>query len=187
MGSFYTATLFPNEQTQAAKDLLKGRNFYICSKTEDYNLISEQKMEDQYTPIILDFVKALSEKSEKPIISYMIHDSDVLWFVIYKGGKQIFILDNSDEYFSDGDFVQKESANIPELFGIDAKKWKETVCKEKFEEATFADEFLIEILKILKLPDWVGGIGYSYIDEDEDFRSELEDFGIKIEKSGSKN
>ena len=28
----------------------------------------------------------------------MIHDSDVLWFSIYKKGKEIFILDNTDEY-----------------------------------------------------------------------------------------
>lgn len=181
-GSFYTATLYPKESTDTVKSLLKGRNYFICSKNEDYHLVTESRMEKQNSKLILDFVKKLSQKSRRPIVSYMIHDSDVLWLVIYKGGKEAFILDNTDKYFSGGKFVQKESVNIPKLFSIDKAEWNEKICEEKFEKALFADEFLFEIMRVLKLPDWAVGLGYNYLKEDEDFRSEAEDSGIIIEE-----
>lgn len=182
MGSFYTATLYPKEKTEDVKKILKGRNFYICSKNDNYNLVSEEKMDEQNQTIIKDFVKKLSATTEKPIITYMIHDSDVLWFSIYKDGKEIFILDNTAEYFSGGEFVLKEKEDISKVFNIDKNLWKTEISKSKFEECTFADDFLMALIKILKLPVWVGGIGYTYLAEDEEFVDELKDYGIKIEK-----
>ena len=59
---------------------------------------------------------------------------------------------------------------------------KDATSKEKFEECTFADEYLVKILKLLNLPEWVEGIGYTYLSEDEDFLSYLKKDGINIEK-----
>lgn len=182
MGSFYTATLYPKEKTEDVKKILKGRKFFICSKNDDYNLVSEEKMDEQNEILIKDFVRKLSATTGKPVITYMIHDSDVLWFSIYKDGKEIFILDNTDAYFSGGKFVLKEKEDISKVFNIDKNLWKTEISKSKFEECTFADEFLMTLIKILKLPVWVEGIGYMYLSEDEDFVSYLEDDGIKIEK-----
>ncbi|MBR3812831.1 MAG: hypothetical protein IKK38_03050 [Spirochaetaceae bacterium] len=182
MGSFYTATLYPYEKNEDVKKILKGRNFFICSKNDNYNLVSEEKMDEQNQADIKNFVKKLSATTEKPIITYMIHDSDVLWFSIYKKGKEIFILDNTDEYFSGGKFILKEKEDISKIFNIDKNLWKTEITKAKFEECIFADEFLMTLIKILKLPIWVEGIGYTYLSEDEDFMSNLKDAGVKIEK-----
>ena len=182
MGSFYTATLYPYERNEDVKKILKGRNFFICSKNDNYNLVSEEKMDEQNQADIKNFVKKLSATTEKPIITYMIHDSDVLWFSIYKKGKEIFILDNTDEYFSGGKFILKEKEDISKIFNIDKNLWKTEITKAKFEKCIFADEFLMTLIKILKLPIWVEGIGYTYLSEDEDFMSNLKDAGVKIEK-----
>ncbi|MCR5506217.1 MAG: hypothetical protein K6F04_00010 [bacterium] len=181
-GSFYTATLYPKENTNDVKKILKGKKYFICSKAEEYNLITEEKMDEQNTSLILDFVKRISSKTEKPIVSYLIHDSDILWFVVFKNGKQIFLLDNTDEYFSGGNFILKGKEKVPTLFNIDANKWKAEISKEKFEECIFSDDYLLKILDILKLPNWVVGIGYTYLSEDKDFISELEKIGINIER-----
>ena len=182
MGNFYTATLYPNEKTEDVKKILNGRKFYICSKNDSYNLVSEEKMDEQNSILIMDFIKKLSATTEKPIITYMIHDSDVLWFSIYKNGKEIFIIDNTAEYFSGGKFILTEKEDISKIFGIDKNIWKTEITKAKLEECTFADEFLMTLIKILKLPIWVEGIGYSYLAKDEDFVANLKDNGIKIEK-----
>ena len=182
MGSFYTAALYPNEKNEDVKEILKGRKFYICSKNENYNLVSEEKMDEQNQKLIKDFVQKLSAKTDKPIISYMIHDSDVLWFTIYKNGIEIFILDNTDEYFSGGKFILKEKEDISKIFNIDKNLWKTEITEKKFKECIFADEFLVTLLKILNLPIWIEGIGYTYLSENEDFVSDLKDDGIKIEK-----
>ena len=182
MGSFYTATLYPSEKTEDVKKILNGRRFYICSKDDSYNLVSEEKMDEQNQIVIKDFVKKLSATTEKPIITYMVHDSDVLWFSIYKNGKEIFILDNTDEYFDGGEFILEEKEDISKIFNIDKNLWKTEITKEEFEECIFADDFLMTLMKILKLPIWVGGIGYTYLSEDEDFISQLKDDGVKIEK-----
>lgn len=182
MGSFYTATLYPKEKTNEIKNILKGKKFFLCSKDDEYNLVTEEKMDEQNPFAILEFIKNISTKMDKPIISYMIHDSDVLWFVVYKNGKQVFILDNTDEYFSDGEFILNGKEDIPLVFGIDNENWKNEISKEKFEECTFADEYLVKILKLLNLPEWVEGIGYTYLSEDEDFLSYLKKDGINIEK-----
>lgn len=171
MRSFYTATLYP-----------KGKNFYICSKEDDYNLVTEEKMDEQNPIDILEFVKKLSSKTDKPVITYMIHDSSVLWFLIYENGDEIFIFDNSDEYFCDGKFIQKEKKNIPQIFGINENDWKKEINKDKFQKCIFADEFLMALITTLKLPDWVVGIGYNYLSEDDTFVSELKKGGINIEK-----
>jgi hypothetical protein len=182
MGNFYTATLYPSEKTEDVKRILNGKNFYICSKNDSYNLVSEEKMDEQNSILIMDFIKKLSATTEKPIITYMIHDSDVLWFSIYKNGKEIFIIDNTAEYFSGGKFILTEKEDISKIFGIDKNIWKTEITKAKLEECTFADEFLMTLIKILKLPIWVEGIGYSYLAKDEDFVANLKDNGIKIEK-----
>lgn len=182
MGSFYTATLYPNEKTEDVKKILNGRKFYICSKNDSYNLVSEEKMDEQNQIVIKDFVKKLSATTEKPIITYMIHDSDVLWFSIYKNGNEVFIIDNIAEYFSGGKFILTEKEDIFKIFDIDKNLWKAEITKAKFEECIFADEFLMTLIKILKLPIWVEGIGYTYLSEDENFVAYLKDNGIKIEK-----
>lgn len=182
MGNFYTATLYPNEKTEDVKKILNGRKFYICSKNDSYNLVSEEKMDEQNQIVIKDFVKKLSATTEKPIITYMIHDSDVLWFSIYKNGNEVFIIDNTAEYFSGGKFILTEKEDIFKIFDIDKNLWKAEITKAKFEECTFADEFLMTLIKILKLPIWVEGIGYTYLSEDENFVTYLKDDGIKIEK-----
>ena len=46
----------------------------------------------------------------------------------------------------------------------------------------FADEYLIKILDILNLPNWVEGIGYSYLSNDEKFVLYLKERGIIIER-----
>ncbi|WP_191013757.1 hypothetical protein [Treponema zioleckii] len=181
-GSFYTATLYPKENTEDVKSILQGKNFFICSKAGDYNLVTEEKMDEQNSAVILDFVKKISLKTEKPVVSYIIHDSDVLWFVIYKNGKQIFVLDNSAEYFSGGNFVLKGKDEVHPLFKINKKQWKTEISKEKFRECVFADEYLIKILDILNLPNWVEGIGYSYLSNDEKFVLHLKERGIIIER-----
>ena len=181
-GTFYTATLYPKENTRDVKEILSGKKFFICSKADEYNLVTEEKMDMQDSHAILDFVKKISLKTEKPVVSYMIHDSDVLWFVIYKSGKQIFLLDNSDEYFSGGKFVLKGKHKVPSVFKVDQAKWNSEITKEKFEECLFADEFLAKLLNLLKLPEWVAGIGYRYLSEDKDFVLWLKKSGVNIEK-----
>ncbi len=182
MGSFYTATLYPKENNQDVKNILKGRNFYICSKNDNYNLVTEKQMDcEQNTYVILNFVKELSLKTHRPVISYLIHDSDVLYFVIYKEGREIFLITNEDEYFSDGEFIQRETEDVPTVFGIDEKEFHSEICKNKFEECIFADDFLLSILKVLNLPCWCNGIGYNYLEDDEDFKNRLESNSIKIE------
>ena len=59
MGSFYTATLYPYERNEDVKKILKGRNFFICSKNDNYNLVSEEKMDEQNQADIKNFVKKL--------------------------------------------------------------------------------------------------------------------------------
>lgn len=180
MGSFYTATLYPKENTNEVIELLHGKHFFICSADDDYNLVTEKRMDEQNTQRITNFVKRLSTKVNKPIISYMIYDSDVLWFTIYENGKQIFIFDNSDEYFNNGKFIKAERINIPELFKIDEAQWKKEITINKFKKCGFADDFLITLLKVLKMPTWVESVGYTYLAEDDFFVAELEDEGIKI-------
>ncbi len=177
-GSFYTATLYPKENTEDVKKLLKGKNFFICSKAEEYNLVTEEISDELFTMTI----PKLSLKTEKPIISYYIYDSDVLCFAVYQKGKQVFVLDNSHEYFYDAKIILKGKDNIPALFKIDKEKWNAEISKEKFDECIFADEYLLKILDLLNLPKWVEGIGYRYLAEDKAFVSELKEFGIVVEK-----
>lgn len=182
MGSFYAATLYPKENTEDVKNILEGKNFYLCAKDDGYRLVTEEKMDEQNPAEIKKFTRELSSKTDKSVISYMIHDSDVLYFIIYKNGKEIFVIDNEEEYFNDGEFIRKEKENIPSIFGIDEIRWKTETCMEKFEECTFADDFLLSLLKILKLPDWVCGIGYRYLEEDATLKSALQKDGIEIHK-----
>lgn len=183
MGSFFTATLYPAENRDDVKNILKDRNFFICSKNENYELVTEEKMDEQNTTVIIDFVKSVSMKTEKPIVSYMVHDSDVLYFVIYKNGQQIFITDNTDAYFSNGELIFQENENIPNVFGIDESVWKNEINEEKFLDCVFVEEFLTTVLNVLNLPVWVDGIGYSYLSEDDCFISDLTDDGVIIEEN----
>ena len=148
MGNFYTATLYPSEKTEDVKRILNGKNFYICSKNDSYNLVSEEKMDEQNSILIMDFIKKLSATTEKPIITYMIHDSDVLWFSIYKNGNEVFIIDNTAEYFSGGNFILTEKEDIFKIFDIDKNIWKaeKSVIKNRLQEGTELFEFIQERL-----------------------------------------
>lgn len=187
MGSFFTRTLFPKENVDDVKTVLGNSNFYICSKTDEtYAFVSEEKMDEQNDILIAQFVRTISSKTEKPIISFCVHDSDVLSFSIYKNGKQIFVIDNGDEYFNGGDLIFSGSENVPSLFDVDENLWNENITVGKFQDCIFAEEFLFSLLEILRLPTWTNGLGYNYLNEDESFISEMGEHGIVVERIESK-
>ena len=129
-----------------------------------------------------EWAKEISSKYDTTYHEDYVFQKSFRGFWLTQNGKQVFILDNTDEYFSDGEFILNGKEDIPLVFGIDNENWKNEISKEKFEECTFADEYLVKILKLLNLPEWVEGIGYTYLSEDEDFLSYLKKDGINSEK-----
>lgn len=184
MGGFYSSTLYPKELKSDVKKILAGRSYYTVEKKEDeYALVTEEKMDELNLEEIEKFNITLSKKAHKLIYSFLVYDSDVLWFSIYKEGFEIYNYNNGEAYFNDGSIVIKGTENIPGLLNIDENKWQQLNTPDAIEGYTFVDEYLDEFIKILKLPSWSNGIGYRFLEADKASVDEYRQNGLIIEKN----
>jgi len=185
MGSFFAAALFPVALIPQVKETLSNSSYYLLTKsTESYAYVSEKEMDAQREDLLMQFGKNTSEKSEQPIFTFLVYDSDVLDFCVFHQGKRVYYYSNDDAYFSGGEVVVEGNDEIIKLLKLDKEKWESVSNKKRIEEFCEAEDYLAEFLKLLNLPEWTYNVGFNYIENDPWTMEDLKKAKVEIFKHG---
>ena len=122
---------------------------------------------------------------KSPILYSLNHDSDILLLKFYENGNRMFAYDSSPGYFTGKitppAFKKEEFNNLVQRFGLQAKtKELESVLTDK--KYVFADERHRAFLKLFSFPEFVAGIGYTYLSMDESILPEIQKLGFEVKK-----
>jgi hypothetical protein len=185
-GAFFANTVLKNVPASAVASFLKvkGYSAFVIVDTADnaFVLVAERNSESEGPTEFNRLQADLTTEFKGNALTCFVADSDVLYLSIYDRGEKVFEY-NSDPGYGVG------PAREPEIFQVDRLveiyKCPKTAFLEfskasKVKSYVFAEELQADIYKLLGIPGWVIGIGYSSMKEDVSLGSELKQQGKSI-------
>jgi hypothetical protein len=173
MGLFYTTfTVYGPDAMRVVSALQKLRRSAFVSPTVDrYTVVYDQETEEQDFAEIEELGGKLSEACECAILGAALHDDDVLYLWLFRGGEQLGFYNSLPQYFDPdaepGPPEGGDSAVMCEAFDQAGKEKR----IEKLLRANLLDEELPEIpgelerhqalIKELGMPRFAAEVTYS--------------------------
>jgi hypothetical protein len=183
-GSFYSniVVLSVNAENFVPSLLQMGITAYYVLKN-NIGVIFEDKIDEQSIEYGAILSKNISTIFNSITVYTTIHDSDVVFMYIYKNGQLIFSYNSAPGYFN-GDDLPPQIENIDKLL----LEYKD-IDKEEFinvlnSNEIFADDLHGDIARILDLPPYSVGFGYTYLNDIDERNYFEEEFNVKVERIG---
>src|SRR5262245_31164062 len=108
MGNFYVNHTVRAPQ-QAVVALLKkeGRTAYVSPTIKGYTVVYDRDCDHQNTFAINDLGLALSKSLSSPVVAFLNHDDDILYYWVFDQGRVL------EEYNSCPDYFDEEGMDFP--------------------------------------------------------------------------
>ena len=170
MGNFYTSiTLRGPSQDEVAAELA-GREALVSPMVDDCVAVFDAESEDQNPKVLAKLASTLSREFNCPALAVLNHDDDVLWYVLFDGGKQHDEYDSSPGFEGgDPDAAPKggDASVLCAAFGSSSVAAVNKVLRATRDNYTFAVERHADLVAALGLPEWLPGAGFNYLSEGE--------------------
>ncbi len=167
MGAFFSNIAVKTADGKGVENFLQGhrRTAYLTWSVEGWVMVYDKNIESDFRKAE-DLAKNLSKELKTVVFSFMVHDSDNLFYSLYCKGKTY------DKYISAGGIFDSKEATedfpgrpqiVSELCGrTNELKEIKSILKRGY---TFSEDQLREFAKTLGMPvkyiDW----GYNYLDK----------------------
>ncbi len=171
MGNFYTNYSLPGVSQQTVAAALAGRAAIVSPAANNIVVVFDEKSDAQDLDIIKALAAELSNKCHCPVLATMNHDDSVLWCTLYIQGRLADEYNSCPGYFdgspdsfnpAGGDATQLATA-----FGIADPAPIEKALRAPSDVYIFAFQRHAELAAALRLPDFVIGGSYTYINSGE--------------------
>ncbi len=178
-GSFIVNIAVLNAREEKVVSIAKalGLEAYIATveSRPGFSLLCDKEADSQDIAYGVGLAKRLSSALASPVVYTLVHDSDILYLQVIRGGLEVFSYDSWPGYFEGADPVP-EIRGLEEaaaLFGVDAEGLKAILDRSGSDDYVFVDELLVDILEYIDLPSFIALSGYEYISQDTGVYQEL--------------
>jgi len=184
-GSFFVNIAVLNARAEKVVSAAKamGLRAYVATveSRPGFSLLCDERADSQDAAYGIGLARKLSSAMASPVVYTLVHDSDILYLQVIRGGKEIFSYDSWPGYFEGADPVPgiRGLEEAAKLFEVDAEGLKAILDRSGSDDYVFAEELLADILEYLDLPECIALAGYGYISRDPEMFEEL---GLKLMK-----
>ncbi|MGH9547718.1 MAG: hypothetical protein ACRD3W_00020 [Terriglobales bacterium] len=182
MGSFFTNIHAKSVDIAEVKECLQQANFVPAYLLEDaqWTSIFPEATESQDWEILETMCEDLSKSLNTSVIGAVVHDSDILNYVIYEAGLQADLYDSDPGYW-DGEEELPNGGNVAVLsklstIEIDDKELERILRKPSSaedEEFIFANDRWYKIARLLGIDLRFITSGFQYLSEDPESAANL--------------
>jgi hypothetical protein len=200
MGSFFTNLHVRNASTQSICDALPNltqSRAYVSPPSNGWATVYTEVTEDQDSKKLCAIADGLSKTLRTDVIAFMVHDSDIAMYWLYRDGKLTDEFNCAPDYFGE-DVSDKERERVRGNADVLLPLCIEGTTREQVDEllhppdgpSTFVEEIIYELAKLLGIDDARASLGFNYFDaEGEDLLPDAGDFepvGKHTERKTSK-
>jgi hypothetical protein len=87
MGAFYVNYTVKGADQQSVVRALSGRKAFVTPEWNGFTVVFDEESDKQDQVTIAILAVQLSTELRSTVLALLIHDSDILWFQLYEGGK----------------------------------------------------------------------------------------------------
>ena len=167
MGNFYRSFTVRGTDHESVVKVMKGRTAAISPNVGGFTVVWDAECEKQDESLIDEMGKKISSLLKAPVISFLNHDDDILWYGLYSAGAKIDQYNSSPEYFEGGE-VPPSGGNTKLLMQAMSAEGPEAAVDKilRDTEYVFAVERHLALLAVLGMPAFAA-FGYRYISRGE--------------------
>lgn len=175
MGSFITNFQVRSESSDAVlkamTPLCKARA-YVSPPGNGWVTVFDEKCDEQDDAVIRKVATGLTKKLKTSVIAFLVHDSDVLCYWLYRDGKKIDEYNSIPDYFGEADeeAIEALRGNPEALAACSAASATAADFAKLLDpesQGAFAELTLIELAKLLGIDEHRVSVGFNYFDQGE--------------------
>jgi hypothetical protein len=176
MGSFFTNFQVRTASTTAVASLLpkvtSGRA-YVSQPKNGWITVYAEESESQDDAVLKRIGQGLSRSLKTDVFSFLLHDSDIAMYSLYRSGDLVDEFNSCPDYFGDDvDEPTRErlAGNVDVLLPIcppeTSRKELEQLLHNEEERTAFADDLLTDLAKLLGIDPARIILGLKYFEEE---------------------
>ena len=176
MGSFLTNYQVRSDDAAAVRDavipLVQSRA-YVSPPKNGWVTIYDEKSDEQNDAVLRKMAMRLSQTLKTSVFAFLVHDSDILAYWLYRGGDLIDEFDSDPEYF--GKRVNEATrarvrgntdALLPLCVSGTTREQIDAVLHDPDGGPVFAEELLTELATLLGIDEARVGVGFRYFNDE---------------------
>ena len=170
MGSFYTNATVRHGDVDAVVAALaaRGRSAFVSPVGNDCVVVFDEGTEEQDTAEIARFALPLSKRLRCAVLVVLVHDDDMLYYVLFESGRMTDEYNSRPGYFDDDDRPPEGGAARALAAAFDARARAGEVERVLHRnEYGFETERHAALVEALGLPVAAVGTGFRYIEAGE--------------------
>ena len=175
MGAFYVNYTIKGADQKSVLSALVGRKAFVSPEQNGAVVVFDQESDKQDQKAIAKLATHLSTALHCIVFPVLVHDSDILWYQLYKGGSLIDQYNSTPDYWSaKSEPSPPEGGDAKELCGVfncgDIAE-VERILRMSWREYPDAGKRHADLSRVLNLPDFAVGYGFravaqGYLPED---------------------
>jgi hypothetical protein len=166
MGGFFVNYVVRGPNPSEVARLLAGRRAIVTAERNGCIVVFDKESDEQDNDLIRSVAQRMSADLRCVALATLIHDDDILWYYLYLNGKL------ADEYDSTPGYFDPEAEPSPpaggnavklcQLFGASDTATVERILRDN-DQYAFATDRLVDLVRVLGLPQFVAGNGYGNV------------------------
>lgn len=176
MGSFFTNLHIRNASTKAvcaALPNLTDTRAYVSPESGGWVTVYCEATEDQNSETICELAGALSTTLKTEALGFLVHDSDIAMYWLYRDGVLIDEFNSAPDYF--GEHISEKTrarvrgnadALLPLCITGTLRDELDSVLHPPDSPPLFAEEIVAELAKLLGIDESRAALGFNYFDEE---------------------
>jgi len=175
MGAFYVNYTVKGADKKSVVCALASRKAFVSPERNGCVVVFDEESDKQDQGVIAKVASHLSATLRTTVLAVLNHDSDILWYQLYKGGSLIDQYNSTPDYWSaKSEPSPPEGGDAKELCGVfncgDIAE-VERILRMSWREYPDAGKRHADLSRVLNLPDFAVGYGFravaqGYLPED---------------------
>src|SRR5215469_1806688 len=187
MGAFFTNLHVRKASQQAVCDAFQKMNqgrAYVSPQSGDWVTLYSEVTEDQNDQTLRDIASGLSRTLKTDVIAFLVHDSDITAYWLYRTGELTDEFNSAPDYFEEKEFGESEGAEggdpealLPLCVRGTTREQLQQVLHPSDGFPIMAEEIVYELAKLLGIDDTRSSLGFNYFEnEGEQILSDIAEF-----------
>jgi len=176
MGAFFTNLQIRSTSTQAvcaALPKLTDSRAYVSPEGNGWVTVYLEATEDQNDKTLRTIAGGLSQSLQADVLGFLVHDSDIAAYWLFQNGRLTDEFDSAPDYFGarvDAKTRARVRGNTDILLPLCLAGTSHAQLNQVLHPAdgfaTFADETVTELAKLLGIDETRASLGFNYFDEE---------------------
>ena len=187
MGAFLTSLHVRKASQQAVCDAFQKMNkgrAYVSPASGNWVTIYSEITEDQNDQTLRDIASRLSRTLKTDVLAFLVHDSDITAYWLYRIGELLDEFNSAPDYFEEKEFGESEGGQggdpevlLPLCVPGTTREQLQQVLHPSDGYPIMAEEIVYELAKLLGIDETRSSLGFNYFEsEGEQILSDIAKF-----------